>query len=132
MKFVTRILAAVVLLLAGPFLWVVLVHGSGLTLHPNDQITRADFLAIILSALGVMLMAITIFLGALAVIGWATFETRVKQASEAFLEKRFSEDDSRYATLVNDLKEDVTRRILKGGRPEYPNENASPFDEDAA
>ena len=132
MKLLLQVLGAVVLLLTGAALLITVMHGSGLSFEVRDDISRADYLSIILSALAVMLTAITIFLGALAIMGWATFEARVKQSSESFLERRFSEDDPRYTQLVEELKEQVTRQSLKGGRPTYPDENDSPFNEDAA
>lgn len=127
MKYVRQIVAGILLLLLGAALLVVVVNGSGLSLRASDDLSRADFVSIILTALGVMLTAVTVFLGALAIIGWATFEARVKQSSEAFLERRFSEDDPRYIALVEDLK----RESLKGTRQSYLDENESTFTEDA-
>lgn len=131
MRPLLSVIAAILLVLTGAALVVVVMQGSGLALQPNEEISRADFLAIILTAVAVILTAITIFLGALAFVGWATFETRVKQSSDAFLEKRFSDDDPRYMRLVNDLKEDVGRRItFEGESPKTP-ENESNLDESA-
>lgn len=145
-------------MLTGAVLLVVAVKGSGLTFGPNRNISEAEFVSIILTALGVMLTAITVFLGVLAIIGWSTFETRVQQSADAFmlkrfadddpdyqaflkkveekvnqnaeefLENRFSEDDPRYAKLVEDLK----RASLGGNTETYDEENESPFDENAA
>jgi hypothetical protein len=131
MKLVLQTLGAFVLLLGGAALLVVIGQGTGLQLAPNDAVSRADFLGIILSALAVMLTAVTIFLGVLALFGWVTFESRVKQSSEAFLDRRFSDEDPRYKQLVEDIKADVIRKTLEGDRPSYPNEDASPFSEDA-
>lgn len=158
MKLFKQGIAAVLLMLTGAFLLVVVVKGSGLTFGPNRAVTESEFVSIILTALGVMLTAVTVFLGALAIIGWATFETRVQQSADAFmnrrfadddpdyqaflkkvedkvnsnaeqfLENRFSENDPRYAKLVEDLKRDS----LGGNTETYDEENDSPFDENAA
>lgn len=145
-------------MLTGALLLVVVVKGSGLTFGPNRSVSEAEFVSIILSALGVMLTAVTVFLGALAIIGWSTFETRVQKSAEAFmkmrfgdedpdyqafitrvearvatsaesfLDRRFSEDDPRYVKMVEDLK----KASLGGNTETYDEENESPFAEDAA
>jgi len=130
MKLFLRILCGLVLLLAGAALLVVIGKGSGLELVPNEQISRADYLSIILTSLAVMLTTLTIFLGVLAIFGWATFETRVKQSSESFLDKRFSENDPRYLKLVNELKKDVRSRIKLDAESPSTLENESNADED--
>lgn len=127
MKYVYHVLGSILLLLTGAVLMLLLMKGSGLSFSPTDKISPSDFLSIILSALGVMLTAVTVFLGALALIGWATFEARVAQSAEVFLERRFSETDPRYVALVEELKRDS----LRGTRPTYPTENDSPYAEDA-
>lgn len=149
---------AIFWMLVGAVLLVVAVKGSGLTFGPNRHVSEAEFVSIILTALGVMLTAVTVFLGALAIIGWSTFETRVQQSADAFmfkrfadddpdyqkfvrkvesqvnqnaeqfLERRFSEEDPRYAKLVEDLK----RASLGGNTETYDEENDSPFDENEA
>jgi hypothetical protein len=151
-------LVAIFWMLAGAVLLVVAVKGAGLSFGPNRNVSESEFVSIILTALGVMLTAVTVFLGALAIIGWSTFETRVQQSAEAFmnrrfadedpdyqafvmkveaqvnqnaeqfLERRFSENDPRYAKLVDDLKRDS----LGGNTETYDEENDSPFDENAA
>ncbi len=157
MKLVQRAFTAIFLMLVGAMLLVVIVKGSGLTFGPNRSVSEAEFVSIILTALAVMLTAVTVFLGALAIIGWSTFETRVKQSAEAFmkvrfadddpeykifmarvesqvninaetfLEKRFSEGDPRYVQMVEDLK----KASLGGNTETYDDENSSPYDENA-
>jgi hypothetical protein len=126
-NYVKQCLWSVLLLIAGAGLMLVIMRGSGLSFSPTDKVTPSDFLAIVLTALAVLLTAVTVFLAALAFIGWATFEARVKQSAETFLDKRFSEDDPRYVALIDELKRDS----LRGTRPSYPVENDSPYSEDA-
>jgi hypothetical protein len=158
MKLLKQSLGAVFWMLVGSTLLVVTVKGSGLTFGPNRSVSEAEFVSIILSALGVMLTAVTVFLGALAIIGWTTFETRVQQSAEAFMRVRFAEDDPDYkafmervATQVNEstesfldrrfsdddpryiqLVEDLKKASLGGNTEEYSEENESPYDESAA
>ena len=128
---VRNALLIIVLLATGAALLVVIQAGTGLRLLPNDNISPADFISIILTALGVILAALALFIGGLAIVGWATFEDRLKQNSEEFLSRRFSTEDQRYVNLINDLKEDV-RREMDLKNPNISDiENQSPFDPDA-
>jgi hypothetical protein len=131
MKVARNVLQIILLLLAGAALMFVVKAGSGLNLLPSDRISSADFISIILTALGVILAALALFIGVLAIVGWATFEERLKHHSEEFLRRRFSPEDQRYVDLVNELKEDVRRELeLKNPKPDEV-ENESPFDPDA-
>ncbi len=131
MKAAQDVLIVMILLLAGAAMMYVIQAGSGLQLLPSDKITSADFISIILTALGVILAALALFIGVLAIIGWATFEDRLKHNSEEFLKRRFSASDQRYVDLINELKEDV-RRELELKKPKSNDlENQSPFDPDA-
>ncbi|MBB4641959.1 hypothetical protein [Rhizorhapis suberifaciens] len=127
-----NVLSTVVLLLSGAALLYVIEAGSNLELTPKGDISAADFISIILTALGVILAALAIFLGGLAIIGWATFEEKLKQNSEEFLKKRFSPEDERYVDLIEELKEDVRREMNLRKQPKTEDiENISPFDPDA-
>jgi len=98
---------------------------------PNDKISPADFISIILTALGVILAALALILGGLAIVGWATFEEKLKQNSDEFLRNRFSPEDQRYVDLINEIKEDVRREIQIKSSIKVEIENQSPFDPDA-
>lgn len=124
-----KVLQSTVLLLIGAALVVVIQIGSGLS-FANMTFSSAEFISIILTALGVILAALALFIGVLAVIGWATFESKIKSTSEEFLERRFSTDDLRYGELIAEIKEDVRRQIATTQRHELP-ENESPYSEDA-
>jgi len=131
MKFVRNALMIGVLLLTGAALMYVIEAGSGLRLMPNDKISPADFISIILTALGVILAALALILGGLAIVGWATFEEKLKQNSDEFLRNRFSPEDQRYVDLINEIKEDVRREIQIKSSIKVEIENQSPFDPDA-
>ena len=132
MKLARQILNVLVLLLTGAGLLYIIQKGSGLTAHPNDAINSADFISIILTALGVILAALALFLGGLAIIGWTSFEAKLAQSAEEFLERRFSTNDQRYVNLIDELKQDVRREMALSRRKAGDIENNSPFDESAA
>lgn len=131
MKLARNLILIVVLLLTGAASMYVIEAGSGLVLVPDDNISRADFISIILTALGVILAALALMLGGLAIVGWATFEEKLRQNSDEFLRKRFSPEDQRYVDLISDIKEDVRREIQLNSKPKSDVENQSPFDPDA-
>ena len=131
MALARRVLTILVLLLAGAALLYVIQAGSGLAPQPNDKISASEFISIILTALAVILAALALFLGGLAIIGWNSFEARVKRNAEDFLEKRFSTSDQRYIDLVEEIKEDVRREIQVARGRNRSLENDSSFGEDA-
>lgn len=123
---------ALLLILVGAALAVVIQKASGLSAAPNEDLSYAEFTGVILSALGVIIAALTLFLGAVAVVGWTAFESMVKQKSENFLEKRFSPEDQRYTDLLEEIKEDVRREMsIQRQSKKEAIENTSPFDESA-
>lgn len=119
------------LLLLGAALAYVIWSGSNLKLAPNPNIGSADFVAIILTALGVILAALAIFLGGMALVSWKMFDDRVKTHAEAFLEKRFSPSDQRYADLVETLRDDARREAQLAKKDQKEIENLSSYEEDA-
>jgi len=131
MMLARNVLYIVLLLLTGAAMMYVIEAGSGLQIAPDDEVSSAEFISIILTALGVILAALALFLGGLAVIGWTTFEERLKHNSDEFLKKRFSPEDEQYILLINDLKEDVRREMQIRSPQVNDLENQSPFDPDA-
>ena len=131
MQNLVAVAKAAFLLILGASLAYVMWAGSNLKLEPNPNISSADFLAIILTALGTILAALAIFLGGMALLSWRMFDERVKAHAEAFLENRFSPSDQRYADLVETLRDDARReaQLARGDQSEL--ENRSSFDEDA-
>ena len=127
---ILRGVASFVLLVAGAALMLIVQSASGLSFTPAASLDASAFVSIILTALGVILAALALFIGVLAIIGWTTFESKVKNSSEQFLEKRFSTDDPRYLDLIKEIKEDV-RRQIDVSRKRTIIENESPYSEDA-
>lgn len=134
MRYIPHVVCLLLVLFLGAMLLLVTQHAAHLP-PPDSDMTYADFLSLILTALGVMLTVLTIFLGVLAFVGWATFESKMKMSSEEFLEKRFSPADPRYADLVTEIKEDVRRevRIAEESKPragDNPENDDPTIDED--
>lgn len=110
MKYIPHAVCMMLVFALGAVLLLTVQYAAHLP-PPDNTMTYADFIALILTALGVMLTVLTIFLGVLAFVGWTTFETKMKVSSEDFLERRFSPADPRYADLVMEIKEDVRREV---------------------
>lgn len=104
----------------------VIEAGSSLKFLPSDTISPADFISIILTALGVILAAMAIMLGLVAVVGWSSIRTMIESRSDEvsrdYLKNRFSDKNEQYLQFVEDVKEDVRIRILPLSRQE-PIEN---------
>ena len=131
MQNLVAVAKAAFLLILGASLAYVMWAGSNLKLEPNPNISSADFLAIILTALGTILAALAIFLGGMALVSWRMFDERVKAHAETFLENRFSPSDQRYADLVEQLRDDARREAQIARDDQADLENRSSFDEDA-
>ena len=123
MTMLVRTSLALLLVVIGAAIFAVVLKASGLTFSPDPEIGPAEFISIILTALAVIIAAVTLLIGALAIYGWIAFEARVTQASETFLEKRFSSEDPRYGRLIEDLKEDVRLQLFLSSKPEQEQEN---------
>ncbi len=77
---------------------------------PGSDMTYADFIGIMLTALGVMLTALTIFLGVLAVLGWTTFENKLKDHSTNYIQGELSSNGK----LRYDLEKLITDIAYRG------------------
>lgn len=131
MKFLPSVSRSAFHLGLGAFLAYLAWTGSNLQFGKNPNISPADFIAIILTALGVILAALAIFLGGMALVSWRLFDERVKAHAEDFLERRFSHSDQRYADLVEMLRDDARREAQFAREDKADIENLSGFDEAA-
>lgn len=125
-----QMVAAILFVLLGAALIVVIQKASGLSPQPAKEMTYAEFTSVILSALGVMLTALTLFLGAVALIGWTSFEGLVERNTSEYLEKRFGTKDT--PTIdANAIRETVRQELaLTTPSGSQEPENESPFDEE--
>lgn len=103
--------------------------GSNLKLEPNPNISSADFVSIILTALGVILAALAVFLGGMAFFSWRNFDDRIRNQVEEYVDE-FVKPTERYEEIKDLLKDhrEKTRRLAEAEREL---ENLSNFDEDA-
>lgn len=131
-------LIAIILILLGGALMYVIDAGSHLRWMKSDAIGPADFISIILTALGVILAAMTLILGLLAVVGWTSIQTTVERKVEAIskdhLKSRFGDEDKEYLQFVEDIKEDIRLRMLpfvQEIQRELKDENLQNVDPDA-
>lgn len=125
-----QVVAAIILVLLGAALIVVIQKASGLSPQPAAEMTYAEFTSVILTALGVMLAALTLFLGAVALIGWTSFESLVERNTSEYLEKRFGTKDT--PTIdTNEVRETVRQELaLTAPSASQEPENESPFGEE--
>ncbi|WP_454597088.1 hypothetical protein [Qipengyuania sp. SM2507] len=109
-------LSSVILLLLGAALMYVIDSASGLQFAKSEEVSSSNFITIVLTALAVILAAMTLMIGALAIIGWNSIQSRVEikvdKASEEYIKRRFSNDNDDYLQFVEDIKEDVRIRLL--------------------
>ncbi|MFL6844509.1 MAG: hypothetical protein ACJ8ER_06475 [Allosphingosinicella sp.] len=56
------------------------------------SVSYADFLVIVLTALAIMITVLAIFLAALGIIGWATFEAKLRDTSLAYFTSQLGKD----------------------------------------
>lgn len=64
------------------------IIGASLTAHfgtSSYTLSYADFVSIMLTCLGVMLAVVTLFVGLLAVLGWTSIESRLRDHSIEFI-----------------------------------------------
>jgi hypothetical protein len=126
-----KALGAGVLLLLGAALAVLIQKASGLDPTPSESMSYAEFTSVILTALGVILAALTIFLGAIAFIGWSSFEALVQRKAREYLTDKFGADDPVTSRDMAELEETIRRELgMQSNRNQELPENVSPFDED--
>jgi hypothetical protein len=105
-----RFLAYLAAAIFGACLLIILLEGSGMQPIVRKDIPAADFLGIILSALGVMVAILTFFLGVLAFFGWTAFRTIIEDKFEDLFRRRFDASNPEYGALVDQLVEDARAR----------------------
>lgn len=77
------------------------------------SISYVDFISIVLSALGVILMAVTLFVAILAVIGWTSIETKLRAHSIEFIGSELRDDKP----LAQMVKKAVRDAVYEGVAP---------------
>jgi hypothetical protein len=96
---------------------------QGPLFHESYQVSYADFLVIVLTALAVMITVLAIFLAALGVIGWATFEAKLRDTSVDYFTSQLGKD----GPLRRELEGLLVEISLTGvGKPEAPPATEAP------
>lgn len=106
-----RALGYVAAAVLGAVLLMVMLRASGIQPRVKEDISFADFTAIILSSLGVMVAILTFFLAVLAIFGWSAFRTIIEDKSEELFRRRFDANNPEYGALVNQLVEDARAQM---------------------
>ncbi|WP_147372857.1 hypothetical protein [Henriciella mobilis] len=93
------------------------------------SMTYADWIAILLTAVAVIVTVLALFLGILAFVGWQTFDKRIRQRVVEYIKTGFSRDGD----LREELAEAVERAsydIAANGKQQNDNENGEENDAD--
>lgn len=121
MRKILLIVFAVICIIAVTVITTVALHGTGSS-NPLGDIRYVDLIAIVLTALAVMLTALGIFLAALAVIGWATFEAKLKASSLDYFSSQLGKD----GPLRRELETLLEEMSLSGVEKDKPAEPTPP------
>lgn len=98
------------------------IAGGVVTAHFGTSaytLSYADFVSILLTCLGVMLAIVTLFVGLLAVLGWTSIETRLRDHSIEYIGSELQEGKP-----LGELVRKAVREAVYEG--------VSPLDEDEA
>ena len=90
-----------------------------------DDISYADFLAITLTALALMITILGFFVATAGVIGWTTLENKLKDHSTSYFKDQLSKDGDLRAEL-----EDLFAEIAYEGVEEYKKNSSNVSGED--
>jgi len=78
----------------------------------TNEMSYSDFLSVTLTALGLMLTVLGFFLAALGVVGWTTFESKLRDSSFSYLTTELSKDGK----LRQEFEAILTELSLQGIR----------------
>lgn len=94
-----------------------------------SKIEYVDVVIIVLTALSIMIMVLGIFIALLGVIGWATFESKLKETSLAY----FKEQLAKGGPLRSEFERLIVQISLEGvqrATPEPPQEEPPAQDDE--
>lgn len=92
-------------------------------------VSYADLLMIVLSALSIMITVLAIFLASLGVIGWATFEAKLRDTSLEYFTSQLGKDGPLRSELEALLVEISLSGVEKRETPPATEAPAQPNDE---
>lgn len=88
----------------------------------TNEMSYSDFLSVTLTALGLMLTVLGFFLAALGVVGWTTFESKLRDSSFSYLTAELSKDGK----LRQEFEAILTELSLQGIRASDPEGESIP------
>lgn len=107
--------------------------GAALASHfgtSSIRVSYIDFISVVLTCLGVILTAVTLFVGVLAVIGWTSIETRLRSHSIEFIGSELSEDKPLGQMVRKAVREAVYEGVVpareNGEDQDGPTSNETP------
>lgn len=129
-----KILGPLAAALIGAAVTLLLLHASGLEPRAKEDIPMADFMVIVLAALGVMVAILTFFLGVLAVFGWTAFRTIINDNFEDLFRRRFDASNTEYAEAMSRLVEDARAKMASDAlaKPENQSSDVDADDQEQA
>lgn len=95
------------------FLSTIVVH-SFLPSQPIGEIRYIDLISVVLTALSIMITVLGLFVAALGVIGWTTFESKLRDNSFSYFTSELSKDGN----LRKEFEQLLTELSLQGVKPE--------------
>lgn len=98
MRYIPHVVCIMLVFALGAILLLIVQYSAQLPPADKDM-TYSDFISIILTALGVMLTALTIFLGVLAVVGWTSIESKLRDHSISYFKDQLSSEGPLRAEL---------------------------------
>lgn len=98
MRYIPHVVCIMLVFALGAILLLIVQYSVQLPSADKDM-TYSDFISIILTALGVMLTALTIFLGVLAVVGWTSIESKLRDHSISYFKDQLSSEGPLRAEL---------------------------------
>lgn len=116
------------LVAVGVALGILMFGKTEATIRTTVDMSYLEMVAAVLTALGVILAALAVFLGGVAYINWRRFDDHVRDKVEEYLEE-FVKPTERY-DAIKDLIEENKEKTQRLAKAEKELENLSNFDED--
>lgn len=124
MRYIPHVVCLMLVFALGAILLLIVQYSAQLP-PPDKDMTYSDFISVILTALGVMLTALTIFLGVLAVVGWTSIESKLRDHSISYFKDQLSSEGPLRAEL-----EELFTEIAYEGIESYKSQQQSNQEED--
>lgn len=91
----------------GAAAFALVLWSAGVQAAVRSELSSVDVVTIILGALGVMIAILTLFLGVLAIYGWATFRSIIEERFDEAMRQRFDPSKDEYKSLLTKVIEDA-------------------------